>query len=235
MGSFGRTGNDCGSINPSPFPVSAQPAFFPMMLNLGGKKCVVVGGGRIAAEKIGGLLRCGARILVISPRAERQIQRQARAGTLGWRRRAFLSRDVEGAFLVIAATNSSTVNEAVFRACRARGVLCNAVDDPEHCDFLYPAVVRRGPLQIAVSTSGRSPGLASRLRRELEQEFGPEWSEWVEHLGEVRHKILLENMSPEERRTRLSQIITPRAFRAFLRMRKAKHARKRTRHKNERG
>ena len=200
--------------------MNAESASFPMMVNLRGKKCVVVGGGRIAGDKIAGLLRHGARIVMVSPRADRRVQEQARLRKFEWRRREFSARDVEGAFLAIAATNSPDVNEAVFRACRARGVLCNAVDDPEHCDFFYPAVVRRGPLQIAISTNGCSPALASRLRQELEQEFGPEWGAWVEHVGKTRREVLRKEMSPGARRKQLMEMASSRAFREFLRARK---------------
>jgi precorrin-2 dehydrogenase/sirohydrochlorin ferrochelatase len=123
---------------------------------------------------------------------------------------------VQGKFLAVAATNSSKVNEAVFRACAARGVLCNSVDDPEHCDFVYPAVARRGPLQIAISTGGRSPALAARLRRELERQFGPEWGAWVDDLGRRRDELLKGKMPEKSRRRRLQQMATPKAFHDFL-------------------
>jgi precorrin-2 dehydrogenase/sirohydrochlorin ferrochelatase len=195
---------------------SCNHAFFPMLVNLAGRKCVVVGAGTVAVAKIEGLLLCGADVLVVSPRAVPGIQRLARTGRLVWRRRAFSRRDVQGKFLAIAATDSSKTNEAVFRACAARGVLCNSVDDPEHCDFIYPAVARRGPLQIAISTGGRSPALAARLRRELERQFGPEWGAWVEDLGLRRDELLKGKMPEKSRRRRLQQMATPQAFRDFL-------------------
>ncbi len=201
---------------------------FPAMLRLEKRKCVVVGAGRIAAAKAHGLLGHGARVVVVSPQALKHVRALARAGKLVWRRRKFSPKDVEGALLVVAATDSSLVNEAVFHACNARGVLCNVVDDPEHCDFFYPAVVRRGPLQIAVSTNGRSPALAGRLRRELQRQFGPEWRAWVEHAGRMRRELLGEKMSVEARRRRLLQIVGPKAFRAFLQERKRRSAGKKS-------
>jgi siroheme synthase-like protein len=195
---------------------SCKAAFFPMLVNLVGRKCVVVGAGTVAAAKIENLLLCGADVVVVSRRAVRAIQGLARAGRLVWRRRAFSRRDVQGKFLAVAATDSSKVNEAVFRACAVRGVLCNSVDDPEHCDFIYPAVARRGPLQIAISTGGRSPALAARLRRELERQFGPEWSAWVEDLGKQRNELLKKKMPEKSRQGRLQQMATPEAFRDFL-------------------
>ena len=160
------------------------------MVKLDGRRCVVVGAGRVAATKIRGLLACGARVTVVSPEAGSLVRTQASKGTLVWRRKSFSPGDLKGALLAIAATDSSAVNAAVFRSCQTRKLLCNSVDDPAHCDFFYPAVVRRGPLQIAVSTSGRSPGLAARLRRHLAHQFGPEWSDFVESLGRQREEIL---------------------------------------------
>lgn len=197
-------------------PVSADLAFFPVMLRLQDRKCLVVGGGEVASAKIRGLLHHGARVVVVSPRAIPHIQQRARVGSIVWRRRAFSARDVEGSFLVIAATNCSPVNQAVFRACCKRGVLCNAVDDPEHCDFFYPAVVRRGPLQIAISTNGSSPALAARLRRELETQFGPEWGDWVRHIGRMRRELLRKEMPVKTRRRRLLKMAGAEAFTAFL-------------------
>jgi siroheme synthase-like protein len=101
-------------------------------------------------------------------------------------------------------------------------VLCNAVDDPEHCDFFYPAVVRRGLLQIAISTNGRAPALAARLRKELEEQFGHDWSSWVEHVGKLRREILEQELPAETRRQRLLQLASSEAFRSFLRKRAKK-------------
>lgn len=196
-------------------------AFFPMLLKLAGRKCLVVGAGTVAAGKIDGLLRCGADLTIVSPRAVEAIQELARSGRLAWRRREFVAEDVRGNLMVVAATNSSAANARIFQACREQGVLCNSVDDPENCDFIYPAVVRRGPLQIAISTGGRSPALASRLRRELEEQFGPEWGAWVEELGRQRDALSGEELSPESRRARIEQMTSREAFAAFLRRSRA--------------
>lgn len=199
--------------------MSSDRAFFPMLVNLQGKKCLVVGAGKIAAGKIAGLIEHSARVEVVSPRAVCSIQSQARKGVLVWHRRAFTPGDVDGAFLTVAATSSASVNQAVFRACTGRGVLCNSVDDPAHCGFFYPAVVRRGPLQIAISTGGRSPALAARLRKELEEQFGPEWSDWVKHVGKLRQALLATEMPAAARKRRLISMAAPEAFRAFVRRR----------------
>jgi precorrin-2 dehydrogenase/sirohydrochlorin ferrochelatase len=190
-----------------------------MMVKLKGRKCVVVGAGKVAEGKIDGLLADGAEISVVSPRATARIQKQARAGILQWQRRGFSASDVEGAFLVVAATNSSQTNSKIFQACRKRGILCNAVDDPENCDFFYPAIVRRGALQIAISTHGFSPALASRLRQELEQQFGPEWEDWLEEIGDQRREILRQDGPAARKRKRLMQIASSKSFQTFLRRR----------------
>ena len=212
---------------------AAEVTFFPMMIRLEGRKCVVVGAGAVAEEKISGLLPHLARVTVVSPRATKKIQKQARAGILTWKKRRFTARDIEDAFLAIAATDSPAVNAAVFRACTARGVLCNSVDDPPNCDFFYPAVVRRGALQIAISTNGRSPALASRLRRELEKQFGSEWADWVEHIGNMRNQILSQPSPPRKKRTRLFEVASLPAFRQFMRDRKKKTGSKRQQKKEK--
>jgi len=190
---------------------------FPILLRIEGRTCVVVGAGRIAAAKAAVLLQHGAEVVVVAPKAVNWIREQERSGKLAWRRRAFSRRDIRGAFLVVAATNSATSNCAVFHACRALGVLCNVVDDLEHCDFFYPAVVRRGPLQIAISTGGRSPALAARLRRELEKQFGPEWGPFVEHIGKIRQQCLSADMSLQKKRARLAELAGQKTFLSFRR------------------
>jgi precorrin-2 dehydrogenase len=194
----------------------ADASLFPILLKLKAKKCVVVGAGKIAAGKAAGLLTSGAQVVVIGPRAVDWIQSQARDGKLIWQRRRFTAADVEQAFLVIAATNSNATNEAVFRACADRGVLCNVVDVPDRCDFFYPAVVRRGPLQIAISTDGRSPALARRLRIELERQFGVEYGAWVEQVGQMRQKLRRRNLPAAKRRRLLDQIASRDSFERFV-------------------
>ena len=191
-------------------------SFFPILLKLKAKPCVVVGAGKIAAAKAAGLLKSGARVVVIGPRASKWVKSQSRTGKVIWHRRRFVPTDVDHAFLVVAATNSNATNEAVFRACVERGVLCNVVDDPKHCDFFYPAIVRRGPLQIAISTEGHSPALAHRLRMQLEQQFGPEYGAWVEKVGRMRRKLLNRHLAPSERRRVLAQIASHESFEKFV-------------------
>ena len=192
---------------------------FPIMLRLANRKCLVVGAGRVAAPKAAGLLSHGAKVVVIAPKAAVWIQRKAQAGKLVWHPRSFLSRDIKGAFLVVAATDSTATNHAIFRACQSRGVLCNVVDDPEYCDFFYPAVVDRGPLQIAISTSGNSPVLASRLRQELERQFGAEWRPFVEHIGRLRQELQHTDIPQQQKREQLVELASQKAFQNFRRQR----------------
>ncbi len=196
-------------------------SLFPMFVRLENRKCVVVGAGKVGVAKAAGLLRNRARVAVIGPQATEWVRRQARAGKLTWHRREFVPGDVIGAFLVVAATDVNATNEAVFRACREHGVLCNVVDDPEHCCFYYPAVVRRGPLQIAISTAGCSPALAHRLRLQLQEQFGPEYGEWVEHVGQLRKQILAQQLPMREKRKVIEDISSQESWQQFVNKRKA--------------
>jgi precorrin-2 dehydrogenase / sirohydrochlorin ferrochelatase len=185
---------------------------FPMFLKLEGRSCLVVGAGNIAESKIRSLLVAGATVRVIATRARKSVEDWARAGVITWDARPFEPRDLEGIFLVIAATASTELNALIFREARGRQILCNAVDDPEHCDFYFPAVVRRGHLQLAVSTAGRSPALAQRLRRELESQFSPQYAGWLEELGNARNHLFQSDLDSEKRRNLLHTIASRKAF-----------------------
>jgi siroheme synthase-like protein len=154
-------------------------SLFPIFVKLQGRLVVVVGGGEIASAKIDGLLRAGARVRVIAPEVHTAFAEPIRSRKIEWIPRKFQAGDVSDATLVIAATSAPGVNASVFREAEARGVLCNAVDDIENCHFYYGSIVQRGDLQIAISTNGKSPALAQRLRQELEQQFGPEYEVWL--------------------------------------------------------
>ena len=197
-----------------------------MFLKLAGRKCLVIGAGRIAEPKIESLLHADADVRVVAPEATRKVAAHARAGRIVWETREFTPSDLDGIFLVVAATNSPGVNHEIFRESRRRNILCNAVDDPEHCDFYYPAVVRRGHLQIAISTAGQSPSLAQRLRKELEQQFGPEYENWVEALGKARQEIMAEALSPRRRKSLLHQLASRDAFESKTRGRSTAHTRR---------
>lgn len=179
---------------------------FPMFVKLEGRPCLVVGAGAVGEPKISSLIASGASVRVIALRATAAVIEWAQAGTIIWERRAFTAADLEGVFLVIAATNSRDLNATIFEVARGRNILCNVVDDPEYCDFYYPAVVRRGDLQIAISTNGQSPALAQRLRRELEIQFCSEYGPWLEELGRLRKQLFAGKIDAEERRRRLHEL-----------------------------
>lgn len=193
---------------------------FPAFLKLAGRRCVVVGAGPVAEEKVEGLLRAGADVRVVAPEATRRIRELARGKKLRWDGRAFRASDLAGAFLVVAATSSALLHAQIYRQARRRGVLCNVVDDPEHCDFYYGSVVRRGELQIAISTAGQSPALAQRLRKKLEEEFGAEYEEWLRELGRIRQRLFAKKMPAERRRALLHRFASEASFEEFLRRRK---------------
>jgi precorrin-2 dehydrogenase/sirohydrochlorin ferrochelatase len=156
-------------------------------------------------------------VRVIAPEVTEAISTWAREGRLEWTPKKFEPGDLAGAFIVIAATSALGVNQDVFHEADAQGILCNAVDDPERCHFYYPAVVRRGPLQIAISTAGFSPALAQRLRRELEAQFGPEYETWLEWLGTIRSVLRAESDNPEDTRKFLHLLASNEMFEQFLR------------------
>jgi precorrin-2 dehydrogenase/sirohydrochlorin ferrochelatase len=194
--------------------MSAAP-LFPMFLKLDGRPCLVVGAGSIGEQKIRSLIDCGARVHVVAPSASAAVTEAASRGTLAWSQRDFTLSDLDGVFLVVAATSSVEVNHAIYRAAQEKGILCNVVDDPPHCDFFYPAVVRRGHFQIAISTGGLSPALAQRVRKQFEEEFPPVYGIWLDELGKKRATLFQSGCEPELRRSLLHQFVTPEAFAQF--------------------
>jgi precorrin-2 dehydrogenase len=192
-------------------------SLFPMFVRLEGRSVVVVGGGEIAASKIDNLLQAGAKVLIVSPALNSQLASLVKENKIEWREKEFSSGDLQNAFLVIAATSVPSVNEAVFRAAEERGLLCNAVDDIENCHFYYGAVVQRGDLQIAISTNGKSPALAQRLRKELEAQFGLEYEGWIEWLGAAREVLRASGASQEQNKEVLHNLASREMFERYLR------------------
>lgn len=197
-------------------------SLFPMFVKLNGRRVVVVGGGEIAAGKIEALLQAGARVRIISPAINRTLAGLVREGKIEWSEKEFESKDLEEAFLAIAATSLPSVNHAVYRVADALGVLCNAVDDIENCHFYYGAVVQRGDLLIAISTNGKSPALAQRLRRELEAQFGPEYENWLEWLGAAREVLRASGASQAQNKEVLHNLASREMFEKYLREAKRK-------------
>jgi precorrin-2 dehydrogenase/sirohydrochlorin ferrochelatase len=174
--------------------------YYPVALDLSGRCCIVVGGGHVAARKVSGLIAAGAAVLVVAPRICTAIEDAARMHDVEVRRRPFETSDLDDAFLVIVATDDAEANRAVADEARRRHVLVNAVDDPANCDFILPAVVRRGDVQIAVTTGGRSPALARHLRERLERLLPHAYGELAEMLGTIRSEVLCAGIGVEPER-----------------------------------
>jgi uroporphyrin-III C-methyltransferase/precorrin-2 dehydrogenase/sirohydrochlorin ferrochelatase len=178
----------------------------PIFLKLDGRRGLVVGAGTVALEKIGSLLKTGLRLRVVAPEATSEIRQLAADGRIEWISRSFETADLDGNFLVIAATDSPEVNAAVYRGAVERGILANSVDDPPHCDFYFGSVVSRGKLQIAISTAGESPAFAQRLRREIDAQLPADLGPWLEDLGRLRRHILSTHPPGEARKALLHRL-----------------------------
>lgn len=174
--------------------------YYPVCLDLRGRPCVVIGGGAVAARKVEGLLECGARVTVVAPALAPGLRALVDQGQIEARPRPYADGDLAGAALAIAATDERDVNARVAAEAQARGVWLNAADDPERCDFILPAVIRRGDLQIAISTGGRSPALARRVREDLERLLPAEYADLLPLLADVRAELRHEGVDvPPER------------------------------------
>lgn len=191
-------------------------SLFPMFVKLEGRQVLVVGAGRVGEPKIAGLLDTGASIRVVAIDASAAVREWARAGRIKLQIRAFRGEDLNGAFLAVVATSSRTLNERIYQEAQKRGVLCNVVDVPDLCDFFYPAVVRRGDLQIAVSTAGQSPSLAQKIRQQIEKQYGPGYADWVAELGETRKLILASGLDKERKLELLHSLASREAVQAAL-------------------
>ena len=191
-------------------------SLFPAFLKLTNRRILVVGGGSIAAQKIPSLLEAGAQVHVVSPKLAPQLSEWVRNQQITWSAKSFDPQDLDNAFLVIAATSLRDLNAEVYREADRRNILCNAVDDIDHCHFYYGSIVQRGDLQIAISTNGKSPALAQRLRKELEQQFGPEYQHWLDWLGAARESLRAQSHNPESTKRQLHDLASRPMFEEFL-------------------
>lgn len=181
-------------------------ALYPVFLKLEGRKVLIAGGGSVAEEKIGAVLPSAADVTVVSPDITLQIRAWAAQGRLKHIPGPYRAGMVRDYFLAIVCTDSAALNRSVYAEAKAADILCNAVDDPQYCDFYAPAVVRRGDFQIAISTGGNSPALAQKIRKDLEREFGPEYESWTGWLGRMREGLM--NALPRnERRKELLHLL----------------------------
>ena len=183
------------------------PAYYPVFLSFAERLVVVVGGGEIAERKVAGLLPCGARVRVIAPELTPGLARLAEGGEIEHRARDFLPGDLEGAVLALAEPGDASRDEAFFAEAEERRIFANVEDDLDHCSFIAPSIVRRGDLVIAISTSGRAPALAVRLRQRLERELGPEYAALLEFAGRLRGPLARAVPEFEERRRRWYELV----------------------------
>ena len=178
----------------------------PIFLKLDDRPGLLVGAGTVALEKIGSLLKTGIKLRVVAPQARPEVRQLAAEGKLEWIEREFQPADLDGNFIVIAATDVPEVNATVYREAVARGIACNSVDDIPNCDFFFGSVVSRGDLQIAISTAGESPAVAQRLRREIDEQLPEDLGPWLAQLGELRREVLATHPRCEERRLLLHEL-----------------------------
>ena len=163
--------------------------FYPIFLDVSRRRCVVIGGGPVAERRVEGLLSAGAAVTVVSPAITDGLEKLAREGAVRYMARGYEAGDIEGFDLVFVATDDGVANQAVFSEARSRAVWINSADDPENCDFILPAVVRRGDLSVAISTGGASPATTRAIREELENYFTADYARLVQIAGEVRREL----------------------------------------------
>jgi precorrin-2 dehydrogenase / sirohydrochlorin ferrochelatase len=180
------------------------------MMNLEGRRVIVVGGGRVAARKVAGLLESGAEVVVISPKLDSELKNLCDAGQVEWVADAFDESVLDrypGASLLFGTTDQRGVNLKVFTAANNRGILCNIADKPDLCTFIVPAVISQGDLLIAVSTGGASPALARRIREDLEKRFGPEYAAMTQLMAEIRKQVLRSGSASDDNKKLFLEIV----------------------------
>lgn len=180
---------------------------YPLSINIEGRHCLVVGGGGVGARKAQGLLASGARVTVVSPRMDPALEALLPHERLHLERRAYRPEDMAGVFLAFSATDNTGLNRRIKRDAADQKTLCNVADQPELCDFILPAVVRRGDLLLAITTSGKSPALAKRLRRQLEAQFGSEYESLTRLLGAIRNRLLAQGHDPAGHRKAFNTLL----------------------------
>lgn len=181
--------------------------YYPIYLKLNEKKCLVVGGGKVAERKVKKLLDCGARVYVVSPDFTRWLETIAEDGKIVIVRRSYSTTDLENAFIVIGATDDDRINIRVAEDCNEKNIPVNIADDSSGCSFIVPAVLRQGALSISVSTDGKSPMLAQRIREELEPQFGIEYDAFLELMGKVREHVVKNIPGQEKRKEIFYQLV----------------------------
>ena len=181
--------------------------YYPMYVDLKGKKCVVIGGGAVAERKVRSLMDCGAVVTVISPDLSEALQELAHERQIKYLRRTYRRGDLEGAFLAISATDRAELNAIIYGEANHKDILINVVDDPERCTYIVPSVVQRGDLTLSISTSGSCPALSKQIRAGLEEEFGEEYADYLRILRDARERIKGKYRTQEERKEVLQRVL----------------------------
>lgn len=181
--------------------------YYPVNLDIRNRKCLVVGGGAVGTRKVMTLLDCGAKVTVVSTDVAEKLQELSDSDIIKLEKRPFQISDLDEMFLVIGATDNQEINKEIHSEAERLGILCNIADRPEDCNFILPAIVNRGDLIIAISTSGKSPAFAKKMRKDLEKEFGTEYAEFLKLMGEIRNKLLSEDHEPEAHKHLFEQLI----------------------------
>ena len=182
-------------------------SYYPILLKFDGKAVLVVGGGRVAERKVEVLLQYGALIHIVSKNLTFKLKELLELDRLQHHAEEFKEKHLDNAFLVVAATDDKQLNHRISESARKRGLLINAVDQPADCNFFVPSIVRRGDLLIAISTSGKSPALAKKIRKELEKQYGSEYQTFLNLMGVIRKEILSKGLSQEENSRIFHQIV----------------------------
>ncbi len=181
--------------------------YYPVYLDIKNRNCLVIGGGSVGTRKVLTLLTCGANVTVVSTAVTEKLQELSNNGVIELQKRPFQTTDLDHRFLVIGATDNQELNFKIHAEAERRGLLCNIADRPEACNFILPSIVNRGDLIIAISTSGKSPAFAKKLRKHLEKEFGDEYTEFLNLMGAVRKKLLSQDHEPEAHKHLFEQLI----------------------------
>jgi precorrin-2 dehydrogenase/sirohydrochlorin ferrochelatase len=192
-------------------------SYYPVLIHLEGKQVIVVGGGSVAERKIEKLLEYGAGVHVVSRDLTPRLRKYKEEGTIGFLGHHFREDYLEEAFMVIAATDDPTLNHEVSEKAKVKGLLVNAVDQPSDCNFIVPSILRRGDLLIAVSTSGKSPALAKKVREALEESFGKEYESLLNLMGRLREDILSQRLSQDENRRIFHELVNSPILEAIAR------------------
>jgi len=181
--------------------------YYPVYLDIKDRDCLVVGGGSVGTRKVKTLLECGAKVTVVSIDATEKLKELSDSGVIQLKERDFQIADLDGRFLVIGATDNQELNFNIHAEAERRGLLCNIADRPKACNFILPSIVNRGDLIIAISTSGKSPAFAKKLRKHLEKEFGDEYTKFLKLMGAIRQKLLNQDHEPEAHKHLFEQLI----------------------------